>query len=961
MKRPGERAPRLRVIESVQLDLTNQCLWRGGRRIVLRPKDFAVLHYLQEHAEQLVNKTTLLDAVWPGIVVTEAVLKSCINRLRYALGDEAKAPRYIETVHRLGYRLLQLISITSQPVVSSQYPVVSRKEEAGDRRLETGPSASQASSLKSLASSFVGREAELAQLHEWLAKALSGERQIVFVTGEAGIGKTTLLEAFLTEVRRQDSEENQKAEGRRQKTKIENQALGPNTQYPTPKVWAGWGQCVEHYGAGEAYLPVLEAFERLCRTAATNDPLSVLRQHAPLWLMQMPGLIDPTERLALQRQTAGATRERMVREFARALEVLTTEKGLVLWMDDVQWSDVSTLTLVDFLARRRESARLLLLGTYRPADILGGEHPLDRLKRELQLHDLCSELALTLLTEAAVEAYLRRRFGNGIAAIGRELAHLVYQRTEGNPLFMVNVVNDLLTRGIIIQRHGQLELHAQRAREATPASIRQFIEQQVERLSGAEQEILAAASVAGMEFSAATVAAGLAPAGPAFAEVEQHCATLARREQFLQPNGEEEWADGAVASRYRFLHALYQETLYARVTAARRVDLHQRIGAWKEQGYAGRAGEMALELAVHFEQGRDDGRAIQYLGAAAQTALRRRAPAEAIAHLTHALTLLKRLPDTPERAQHELSLLIALGVPLLMTKGYAAPEVEQTYTRARELCRQLGARPQLFPALHGLWVFHEVRGDLPMARALGEEMLTLAQSEQSPALLLQAHHVVGETLYLQGELAAARAHLEQAIALYDAQQHDALGLLYGLDPGVVSLSYAAWTAGLLGYAEQALTNVQQALTLARQVAFPLSSGVALIAAAAISQARRDAHTVQEQAEAAIALATEQGLPLLLARATIWRGWALTSQGRGEEGIAQIQQGLSASRTMGATAGFPYFLALLVEAYAATGQRAEGLRTLSEALRLAHTTKERHYEAELYRLKGELLLQKEAGG
>jgi predicted ATPase len=420
-------------------------------------------------------------------------------------------------------------------------------------------------------------------------------------------------------------------------------------------------------------------------------------------------------------------------------------------------------------------------------------------------------------------------------------------------------------------------------------------------------------------------------------------------------SGTEEWADGSVASRYRFIHALHHEVIYARLTAARQVQLHHRIGMRKEQGYGARTGEIAAELALHFEHGRDYPRAVRYLQETAQTALRRRAPQEAISQLTRALALLATLPDSPEHAQGELALRITLGVPLLMTKGYAAPEVEQTYTRARELCQQLEARPQLFPALHGLWVFHEVRADLHLARALGEEMFALARSEQTPALLLQAHHVLGETLYLQGELLAAREHLERAIALYDPQQHDALGLLYGLDPGVVSLSYAAWTAGLLGYAEQALTSVQRALTLARQVAFPLSSGVALIAAAVVSQSRRDARAVQEQAEAAIALATEQGLPLLLARAAILRGWALTIQGQGEDGIAQIQQGLSASRAMGAIAGLPYFLALLVEAYEATGQMAEGLQALDEALLLADKNNDCNYEAELYRLRGELTL------
>jgi DNA-binding winged helix-turn-helix (wHTH) protein/predicted ATPase len=921
MRTQRERAPKLRVIESVRLDPSNQCLWRGSRRIALRPKDYAVLQYLAESPGQLVTKTALLDAVWPGIVVTEAVLKACINRLRQALGDDARAPQYLETAHRRGYRLIAPIT-TTPPVSSSKFQVSGQPEIKSTRKAVDSRQKLETRNEK-LETHLVGREQELAQLHGWLAQALQGERHLVFIPGEAGIGKTTLVDAFFAQI-------------------ASNKSL-----------WVARGQCVENYGAGEAYLPVLEAFERLCSTAGADSLLNVIRQHAPLWLVQMPALIDPTERLTLQRQTAGATRERMLREFARALEVLTAERGLVLWIDDLQWSDVSTLSLVDFLARRREPARLMLLGTYRPADILGREHPLAGLKRELQLHDLCQELTLTLLTEAAVEEYITRRFGDGIQPISRELARLVYQRTEGNPLFMVNVVNDLLARKVIVQQPGQWELQRQRETGETPASIRQFIEQQLERLGGTEREILVAASVAGMEFSAAAVAASL---DLAIDEVEKHCATLVRRELFLQLCGSEEWADGTVASRYRFLHALHHEVLYARVTAARRVHLHQRIGTRKEQGYAGRVGEIALELAVHFEHGRDYRRAVQYFGVAAQTAMRRRAPLQAISHLTRARELLKLLPDTPERARQELSLLTALGVPLLMTKGYAAPEVERTYARARELCQSFGATPQLFPVLHGLWLFYEVRGELETARELAEQLFALAQGEQNPSLLLQAHHVLGETQYLQGELVSAREHLEQAIALYDPQQHGSLAFLYGLDPGVVSLSYAAWTVGMLGYLDQSLQRIHEALALARKVSLPLSYGVALIAAAIVSVGRHNAREVQEQAEAVIALSTEQGLPLLLTRGAILRGWALTEQGREEEGIAQMRQGLAGYRAIGAAAGLGYFLALLAEAYGRTGQTEEGLQVLSEALAQMNTNEEHNYEEELYRLKGELTLQ-----
>ncbi len=941
MKTHGKQTPRLRVIEAVQLDVTNQCLWRGGRRILLRPKDFAVLHSLQERAGQLVSKTTLLDTLWPGVVVTEAVLKACINRLRHALGDDAQAPRYIETVHRRGYRLLQPLPTTPQPVASSQYSVVS-----------SPPSPAQHSVL-------VGREQELAQLHAWLDKALRGERQVVFVTGEAGIGKTALVDAFFAGIRRQGTGSGQQA----------NRKTDARSLRPDP--WISWGQCIEHFGVGEAYLPVLAALQHLGQGPGRERVVHVLRRHASTWLMQLPGLVSEDDRASLPRRTAGATRERMLRELADAMEELTVEQGVVLWLEDLHWSDVSTLEWVSYVARRTQPARLLIVGTLRPIEILANTHPLRAVTQELRLHHHCEELRLSFLTEAHIAEYLARRFGRAADHDSpfRELAAVIHRRTEGNPLFMINVVEQLVFQGMLGKKDEKKDEQAGTTgpemllpplaadQLGVPQDIQHLIERQLDHVSAEEQHILEAASVTGLEFSAAAVAAALAAD---IQEVEQHCATLARHERFLQVDGTEEWADGSIASRYRFIHALYQEVIYDRLTAARRVHLHLQVGLRKEQGYGARVGDIAAELALHFEHGRDYPRAVQYLRDTAQTALRRRAPREAIAHLTHALELLATLPNSPERAQTELALRIALGVPLLMTKGYADPEVERTYTRARELCQQLGARPQLFPALHGLWVFHEVRADLRIARALGDEMFALAQSEQSPALLLQAHHVLGETSYLQGELTAAREHLERASALYDPRQHEALGLLYGLDPGVVSLSYTAWTVGLLGYAEQQRKKVQEALTLARQTAFPLSSGVALIAAAIVSQAQREAQAAREQAETAIALANEQGLPLLLARAAIVRGWALTIQGRGEDGIAQIQQGLSASRAMGAIAGLPYFLSLLAEAYEATGQMAEGLHVLDEALALVSKNNDCNYEAELYRLKGELTLQQAAG-
>lgn len=550
------------------------------------------------------------------------------------------------------------------------------------------------------------------------------------------------------------------------------------------------GQCIEHFGVGEAYLPVLAALRLLGRGPGHERIAQVLRRHASTWLMQLPSLASEDDRKELPRRTAGATRERMMRELVEALEELTAEQGLVLWLEDLHWSDVSTLEWLSYVARRTQPARLLIVGTFRPVEILAHSHPLRAVTQELRLHRYCEELRLSFLTEAHVAEYLARCFGMAADhdAPLHELAAVLHRRTEGNPLFMVNVVEQLIEQRMLGRKDENKDEQAGTTypdvllplaadQLGVPRDIQQLIERQLEHVSTEEQRILEAASVAGLEFSAAAVAAALAAD---IQEVEQHCVTLARHERFLQTNEMEEWADGSVASRYRFIHALHQEVLYDRVTAARRVHWHLRIGMRKEQGYGTRAGEITAELAHHFEQGRDYPRAVRYLQETAHTALRRRAPREAIAQLTRALELLAPLPDSLERAQTELALHIALGVPLLMAKGYADPEVERTYARARALCQQLGARPQLFPALHGLWVFHEVRADLRIARALAEEMFALAQSEQSPALLLQAHHVLGETSYLQGELIAAREHLERAIALYDPRQHDTLGLLYGL-------------------------------------------------------------------------------------------------------------------------------------------------------------------------------------
>lgn len=895
-----------------RLDLANERLWHGSRVIPLRPKPFAVLRYLVEHADRLVTKEELLGAVWPGIYVSETVPRVYIRELREVLGDDSTAPRFIETAPGRGYRWIAPLT-TTPPVWSREPSGVRSQKKSGPRTLDSG--------LRD--SLLVGREAELAQLHGWLEKALGGERQVVFVTGEAGIGKTALVETLIEKAR---------------------------TNYG---LWTGRGQCIEHHGAGEAYLPVLEALGHLCREPAGTDVRELLDQYAPTWLVQMPWLINAADRERLQRAVIGATRERMLREMAETLEALTARTPLILWLEDLQGSDYSTLDLIAFLAQRQGPARLLLIATYRPVDVNVSGHPLKALTQNLQVHRHCQELPLDFLTAAEVGQYLTVKFPGSQFPI--TLARMIHQRTDGNPLFMVSVVDYLVARKVIVRTKKRWELQGELKTVVVdvPESLRLMIERQIEGLSGEEQRTLEAASVAGVEFSAAVVAAAL---GEEVEGVEERCERLTRRGQFLRAIGIGEWPDGMVAARYRFIHSLYHNIFYDRVTAARRTRWHRQIGEREEAGYRNRAEEIAAELAMHFERGRDHQRAVPYLRLAGEKAIRQHAYHEAISHLSRGLELLKMLPDTPERSQQELALLIALGGQLMATKGWGAVEVESVCTRARELCQQIGETPQLFPVLHGLCRFYSVRPDLPTTRELAEQLMTLAQRESDQALLLEAHWVRGFTLFILGDLPAAQADLEQGTVLYDISQHSSHSLLYGQDPGVSCWAFAAAASWFLGHPDQALERSKAACLLAQKLSHPFALAIALSWTAIVHQLRREGRATQEQAEAALELAGKEGFSFFSAWGTLLQGWAMVEQGQTSEGIARMQQGLAALRATGAAVFRPYFLALLAQAYERAGLIAEGLDALAEALTTVEKNGERLYEAELYRLKGQLTLQ-----
>jgi predicted ATPase len=632
---------------------------------------------------------------------------------------------------------------------------------------------------------------------------------------------------------------------------------------------------------------------------------------------------------------------------------------LVLVLEDLHWSDPSTLAFLTYVSRRRDRARLLILGTYRPVDMIMQAHPLSRVLTELRQHHQCAEIMLDDLPEAAVAAYLTKRFSAQRAP--EALLHLLYQRCSGNSLFLIAIVDELVRQGILQKKAQTLHVLGGLAAvgNLVPGSVQQLVAQHVGQLSPQEQILLEAASVAGMVFSVAAVEAGVTHAR---SDIEAQLTTWARQGRFVQAYGTETWPDGTVSACYGFRHALYHEVILRRISPGQRIDLHLSIGSRKEMAYAGQAPIIAAELAAHFEAAQDLRRAVIYRQHAAENALLRSAYEEAIAHLTQGLNLLDALPNTPERAQHELILHLALGTPLSVTKGYAAPEVERSYTRARELHQQLGEAKQLplevqrrfqFYLVRGVQ-FYLVRGDLKAAQEVGQQCLKLAVDD--PTFRLAAHYALALSLFYLGEFAPARFHAEQCMALYNPQQHYALASLYGYDLGVASRGYAAQAQWILGYPDQAPQRCHEALILAQELSHPFSEAFILGHLAVLHQFGRDGHTVYERAQALTAFCTEKGFHQWMEMGIILQDWGLAVQGQGEAGIAQMRQGLTSSGDAGTGLGRAPVMAQLAEAYWIAGQTEEGLRALEQAQVAMEATGERWWAAEIHRLQGELLLK-----
>src|SRR5713101_1589474 len=766
---------------------------------------------------------------------------------------------------------------------------------------------------------FVGRQHELAQMQTALEQARGGHGQCVAVMGEPGVGKSRLCYEF-------------KLISQAGCVVLETFSVAHGKAYP--------------------YLPLIDLLknyfhitpqddERRRREKVMGKVLALDRSLEDIlpYLLALLGIAESAS--SLQEMDPQIKRQRTFAAIKRLLVRESLNQPLILLFEDLQWLDAETQAFLLLLSEHVATARIVLLVNYRPEyqHGWGSRTYYSQLRLDPLGQEDAQEVLSTLLGEKA---------GAPQESPLQPFKQLILTKTAGNPFFMEEIIKALFDQGVLARDPAGVFLTKAVTDIQIPPTVQGVLAARIDRLSAEEKDLLQTLAVIGKEFAFSL----LKHVATTLEEQLRGLLSHLQTEEFIyeQPAFPE--------PEYTFKHALTQEVAYSSLLIERRRALHERTAQGIEEVFGNRLEDYYSELVHHYSHRGNTEKAIQYLQMAGQQAVQHSAYTEAISHLTVAIELLATLPDTPARARQELALQIALGTPLVITKGYGVPEVAKVYTRVRELYQQVENPSQFLSVFFALWRFYFVRGAYQTAHELAEQFTHQAQGIQDPALLLPAQLVPGLTLFRLGEFASARTHLEQGIALYDPEKHriDRAGaFVYGQDPGLMCLSYAAWILWHLGYPDQALKRGQQALSLAHELAHPFSLAFALQFIASVHRFRREGRAVQERAEAVIALAREQGFPYWVAGGTFVLGLALVEQGQKEDGIAQIRQGIDAWKAMGIERmGQPSIL--LAEAYGEVGQAEAGLSLLAQALAEVQESGEQWWKAELYRIKGQLTLQ-----
>ena len=699
------------------------------------------------------------------------------------------------------------------------------------------------------------------------------------------------------------------------------------------------------YGKASPYLPVIELLKTYFQIQPQDDERSrrqkvigkVLELDRSLedilpYLFALLGGEEQTS--SLQQMDAQVRRRRTFDALKRLFLRESLNQPLILIFEDLHWIDTETQGFLDTLSESVASARILLLVNYRPE--YRHEWGSKTYYTQLQLAPLGKDEAEELLTSLV-----------GTDGSLKTLKQFILEKTEGTPFFMEEVVQTLAEESILIGERGNYRLEKAPTELHISPTVQGVLTARIDRLAPAEKALLHQLAIIGRQFPLSLVQQVVTQPEE---ELYRLLSELQHKEfLYEQPAFPE--------TQYLFKHALTQEVAYGTVLQDKRKALHERTAQAIEACTAPSSKTTTATLAHHYSRSGNTQKAVVYLesGWATSGATIRQCRSD------QSSDCCPRAAQAPaghsERTRQELDLQTTLGPALIATRGYTAPEVERTYRRAHELCLQVGETPQLANVLWALCVFNFIGGKLQAALDIAEQYGALAERTQQPALLLETCQLMGAILLNLGDLNAARPYLERGVALYDPQQHHALIFAHGgADTGVGIQTQLALLLWQLGYPARARAEMHDALTLAHKLAHPFSLAFTLHFTAELHQRYGEVQAARERAEEVITLSSEQGFPTWLASGTILRGWALAEQGQREEGITQMRQGLAASQAIGAKIERPYFLALLAEAYGQAGQTEEGLAVLAEALAQVDKTGERFYEAELYRLSGELTLQ-----
>ena len=784
----------------------------------------------------------------------------------------------------------------------SVYQVI--REEGAQSRFEVA--------LEAGLSPLVGRSEELAFLRQRWEAAKVREGQVVLLGGEPGIGKSRLVQ----ELKEQAAKAGEARREFRCSSYARNTAFYSVTDH------------LQRWLQFQGDEPEDEKFRRLeiALEGYRHLPEESVALFASLLALPLPERFAPLS-LSPERQRQ-KTQEALVAWLAEESE----ERPLLIVWEDLHWVDPSTLDLVQTLIERAAPLHLFVLLVFRSSEFTPPWPPRPPVHL-LILNRLERRPIEELITHVAQGQRLPPHLVEHIAA-----------QTDGVPLFVEELTKTIIEVGVP-------ENGGDGAPHTIPATLQDSLMARLDQLSSTARDVVQIGAVLGRAFSYALIRA-MWPSDEQ--RLTWGLAQLVEAELIFQKGM-------LPQARWVFKHAMLQDTAYQSVLKSKRQQIHHQVADVLVKQFSDIRHQQPELVAHHYTEAGLLDQAIGFWQYAGEQAVQRSAHREGIGHFLKGLALLNELPETPDRTHRELTIQTRLGPSLMATKGYAAPEVERAYARAQELCQQLGETPQSFQVLRGLWVVHEMRAELRTARKLGEQLLALAQHLDDPDLLIEVHRALGNTLLWIGEFAHAREHLQKAVALHNPEQHKALAFQYGTDPRTVCLLYETLALWVLGYPEQALQKSQEALARAEEGAqqHSLSLAAALNWTGLLHQLRGEAGVTYERAVAGIALAQQCGFPDWELIGTIFRDWAAAAQSHNEAPVEQLQKVIAAWCATGAELLRPYFLGLLAEQYGKIGRIEKGLALLDEALAVVNTSAERFSEAELYRLRGEMLLVRDA--